>query len=200
MHRRLRSSPVAPLARLATVAGLAIIVGPAAHAQVADAERTARRREPIVFTVDVSEDLAGKFVPTMVKPEHTQPERGSFFVTEGRIFPAGTIQGDGADFDPNQSGHIGVWTCRGTHLVAAHEIPAAPVWVNTAQLYVLGRQGKEQLATEGVEGSGTSLRIVTGGTGNFAGWTGEQRQTFLGLNSAGGVNLRVTFTLWPPAR
>ena len=144
-----------PLSRLATVAGLAMILGPAAYAQEADAERTARKREPIVFTVDVAEDLAGKFVPTMVKPEHTQPERGSFFVTEGRIFPAGTIQGDGANFDPNQTGHIGVWICRGTHLVAAHEIPAAPLWVTTAQLYVLGRQGKEQLATEGVEGSGT---------------------------------------------
>ena len=90
-----------------------------------------------------------KFVPTLVKPEHTQPERGSFFITEGRIFPAGTIQGDGANFDPNQTGHIGVWICRGTHLVAAHEIPAAPLWVTSAQLYVLGRQGKEQLATEG---------------------------------------------------
>jgi hypothetical protein len=189
-----------PLSRLATVAGLAMILGATASAQEADAERTARKREPIVFTVDVAEDLAGKFVPTMVKPEHTQPERGSFFVTEGRIFPAGTIQGDGANFDPNQTGHIGVWICRGTHLVAAHEIPAAPLWVTTAQLYVLGRQGKEQLATEGVEGSGTVGRIVTGGAGNFAGWTGEQRQAFLGFNSTGGVNVRVTFTLWPPAR
>ena len=188
------------LSRLATVAGLAMILGPAAYAQEADAERTARKREPIVFTVDVAEDLAGKFVPTLVKPEHTQPERGSFFVTEGRIFPAGTIQGDGANFDPNQTGHIGVWICRGTHLVAAHEIPAAPLWVTTAQLFVLGRQGKEQLATEGVEGSGTVRRIVTGGTGNFAGWTGEQRQTFLGFNARGGVNVRVTFTLWPPAQ
>jgi hypothetical protein len=84
--------------------------------------------------------------------------------------------------------------------VAANEIPAAALWVDTAQLFVLGRQGKEQLATEGVEGRGTVTRIVTGGTGNFAGWTGEQRQTFLGFNPTGGVNLRVTFTLYPPAR
>lgn len=157
-------------------------------------------REPIVFTVDVAEDLAGKFVPTLVRPEHTQPERGSFFVTEGRIFPAGTIQGDGASFDPNRSGHIGVWYCRGTHLVSASEIPAASVWVDTAQLFVLGRQAKEQLSTEGIEGSGTVRRVVTGGTGNFAGWRGEQQQTFLGFNPTGGVNLRVTFTLYPPAK
>ena len=191
--------PFAPsLCRLVAVAGLAMIVGPAAYAQDADAQRTAHKHEPIVFTVDVAEEF-GQFVPTMVKPEHTQPERGSFFITEGRVFPAGTIQGDGANFDPNQRGHIGVWFCRGTHLVAAHEIPAAPLWVDTAQLFVLGRQGKEQLSTEGVEGNGTARRIVTGGTGNYAGWTGEQHQTFLGFNSTSGVNLRVTFILWPPA-
>lgn len=188
------------LSRLAAIAGVAMILGSAARAQEADAERTASRREPIVFTVDVAEDLAGKFVPTFVKPEHTQPERGSFFVTEGRIFPAGTIDGDGATFNPNRSGHIGIWICRGTHLVAANEIPAAPLWVDSAQLYVLGRQGKEQLATEGVEGRGTVTRIVTGGAGNFAGWAGEQRQTLLGFNSTGGMNLRVTFILRPPAK
>jgi hypothetical protein len=189
-----------PLSRLAAIVVVATILGPAAYAQEAEADRTARDREPLVFTVDVAEDLAGKFVPTFVRPEDTQPERGSFFVTEGRVFPAGTIEGDGAAFDPNRSGHIGIWICRGTHLVAASEIPAAPLWVSSAQLFVLGRQGKEQLATEGVEGGGTITRIVTGGAGNYAGWVGEQRQTFLGFNTTGGVNLRVTFILRPPAK
>jgi hypothetical protein len=189
-----------PLSRLAAVVGAAMFLGSGASAQEAEAHRAARTREPIVFTVDVAEDLAGKFVPTFVRPEHTQPERGSFFITEGRVFPAGTIDGDGATFDPNRTGHIGIWICRGTHLVAANEIPAAPLWVSSAQLFVLGRQGKEQLATEGVEGGGTITRIVTGGAGNYAGWFGEQRQTFLGFNPTGGVNLRVTFILRPPAK
>jgi hypothetical protein len=189
-----------PLSRLAAVVGVAMILGPAASAQEAEADRAARKGEPIVFTVDVAEDLAGKFVPTFVRPEHTQPERGSFFVTGGRIFPEGTIDGEGATFDPNRSGHIGIWICRGTHLVAANKIPAAPLWVSTAQLFVIGRQGKEQLTTEGVEGGGTVTRIVTGGAGNYAGWVGEQRQTFLGFNPTGGVNLRVTFILRPPAQ
>jgi hypothetical protein len=180
------------------VVAVCTLVTPA-RAQDADATGTRRKPQPIVLTIDVAENFT-KFVPTLVKPEDTQPERGSFFVTEGRVFPAGTIQGDGAQFDPNRSGHVGVWFCRGTHLVAGSEIPAAPLWVDTAQLYILGRQGKEQLATEGLEGSGTVTRIVTGGAGNFAGWTGEQRQTFLGFNPTGGVNLRVTFTLRPPAR
>jgi hypothetical protein len=189
-----------PLSRLAAVLGVAMILGSAASAQEAGADGAARKREPIVFTVDVAEDLAGKFVPTFVRPEHTQPERGSFFITEGRVFPAGTIDGDGATFDPNRTGHIGIRICRGTHLVAANEIPAAPLWVSSAQLFVLGRQGKEQLATEGVEGGGTITRIVTGGAGNYAGWVGEQRQTFLGFNPTGGVNLRVTFILRPPVK
>jgi hypothetical protein len=174
---------------------VALSSGSTARASGQAREQGNDRTATIEFTVDVAEDLAGKFVPTFVKPEHTQPERGSFFVTEGRIFPAGTIAGDGADFNPNRSGHIGVWICRGTHLVSASEIPAAPLWVSTAQLFVLGRQGVEQIASEGVEGPGTVTRIVTGGAGNYTGFVGEQRQTFLGFNSTGGVNLRVTFIL-----
>lgn len=200
LYSRLTRPISLPTRRAASLAGLALALVAPAHAQESADDRGPRKREPIVFTVDVAEDLAGKFVPTLVKPTDTQPERGSFFVTEGRVFPAGTIQGDGTDFDPYQRGHIGIWICRGTHLVAANDIPAAPLWVDSAQLYLLGRQGKEQLSTEGIEGSGTVTRIVTGGGGNFAGWTGEQKQTFLGFNPTGGVNLRVTFILRPPAQ
>jgi hypothetical protein len=180
-------------AAMIAVAGL-VTVGSGAPAS-ADNDRHGPSKDTIVFTVDVAEDLTGKFVATHVRPDHAQPERGSFFVTEGRIFPEGMIAGNGADFDPNRSGHVGVWICRGTHLVAASAIPAASWWVSTAQLYVLGRQGKEQIATEGIEGSGTITRIVTGGAGHYSGFVGEQRQTFLGFNKTGGVNLRVTFTL-----
>jgi hypothetical protein len=184
-------------AALVSATTAALVSSTASLAQAQHGEIAAAKNDPHVFefSVDVAEDLSGKFVPTFVRPEHTQPERGSFFVTEGRVFPAGTIQGDGANFDPNSRGHIGIWICRGTHLVAASDIPLAPLWVDTAQLYVLGRQGKEQIATEGVEGAATVTRIVTGGTGNFAGHVGEQRQTFLGFNATGGVNLRVTFVL-----
>jgi hypothetical protein len=193
------SSSPARVARRAAVwaATAALVASSAPLTEARQTEASAARPDPHVveLTIDVAEDLAGKFVPTFVRPEHTQPERGSFFVTGGRVFPAGTIQGDGAGFDPNRPGHIGIWICRGTHLVAASEIPQAPLWVDTAQLFVLGRQGKEQIATEGVEGPGTVTRIVSGGAGNFAGYVGEQRQTFLGFNPTGGVNLRVTFVL-----
>ena len=193
------SSPRSPLARAASVVaiviGLTVPSGSLARAQAQEMSAQNRRVEVIEFTVDVAEDLSGKFVPTFVKPEHTQPERGAFYVTQGRIFPAGTIAGDGATFDPYSRGHVGIWIARGTHLVSASEIPEAALWADTSQTFVIGRQAREQLVTAGLEGKGTVTRVVSGGTGNYAGWIGEQRQTFLGFNSTGGANMRVTFVL-----
>ena len=157
------------------------------------AEKHAPAKGALVFTVDVAEDFA-LFNPTFVKPTDTQPERGSFFVTEGNIYPAGTIKGDGATFDPNSGGSIGRWFCRGTHLVSASQIPAAAFWVDTAQVFLLPDDTRS-ITTDGLEGVGTIVRTVTGGTGRFKGYVGEQRQEFLGFNATGGVNLRVTFVL-----
>ena len=131
-----------------------------------------------MFTVDVAEDFA-LFNPTLVKPTDTQPERGSFFVTEGNIYPAGTIKGDGAAFDPNSAGSTGRWFCRGTHLVSASAIPAAAFWVDTAQLYLLPDDTRS-IATDGLEGVGTILRTVTGGTGASAATSGNSDRSFSG--------------------
>jgi hypothetical protein len=180
---------------LGLAASALIVALSAGTASSARAQGAGQDRDVISITVDVAEDLNGKFVPTFVKPEHTQPERGAFYVTEGRLFPAGTIEGDGADFNPSRSGHVGVWISRGTHLVAASEIPAADWWAHTSQLFVIGRQGQELIASEGVEGAGSITRVITGGAGNYTGFVGEQRTTFLGFNTTGGVNLRVTFVL-----
>ena len=138
---------------------VALTAATASHAQVQGAGQD---RDVIEITVDVAEDLSGKFVPTFVKPEHTQPERGAFYITEGRVFPGGTIQGDGADFNPYRMGHVGVWISRGTHLVSASDIPAADWWAHTAQLFVLGRQGKELIASEGVEGAYSRFTVHAG--------------------------------------
>ena len=150
-------------------------------------------KDKIVFTVDVAEDF-NLFNPTPVNPSDTQPERGSFFVTEGNIYPAGTIKGDGASFDPSMAGAFGRWFCRGTHLVPASAIPDAAFWVQTAQLFLLPDDTRS-IATEGVEGNGTVVRAISGGTGKYRDYVGEQRQEFLGFNATGGVNLRVTFIL-----
>jgi hypothetical protein len=149
-------------------------------------------QEKIEFTIDVSEDM-NKFV------EHrtavgVEPVRGSQFVTEGNIFPAFTIQGKGEQFDPNMTGSRGTWFCKGVFLVKGSEFDKSPFAVLSDQLYLLPNGG-HTVATTGTEGNGLAIRAVTGGTGAFAGYIGEQRQQFLGFNKTGGANLRVTITL-----
>jgi hypothetical protein len=175
-------------------AALAVAFVAAAGTSVgADNRRHDGDDDKIVFTVDVAEDFA-EFVPTLVKPDDTEPKPGSFFLTRGKIFPGGTIKGDGAEFNPNSSGAIGQWFCRGTHLVSATEFPTAPLGVHTSQLYRLPNQNMS-IATEGVEGAAPARRPVTGGTGIYKDYVGEMKQEMLGFNATGGVNLRVTFIL-----
>ena len=178
--------PMRLLGMLFVIAGTAVV-------SPAEAQRPRLDKEVVVFTVDVAEDFT-LFEPTLVKPTDTEPKRGAFFVTEGNIYPGRTIQGTGADFDPNSEGAIGRWFCRGTHLVSATEFPTAARGVKTAQLYLLPDES-DSISTDGVEGVVTVVRPMTGGTGAFHGYIGEQRQEFLGFNATGGVNLRVTFTL-----
>jgi hypothetical protein len=152
-----------------------------------------RSAHSIRFIIDVAEDM-NKFVEPRV-PVGTEPLRGSFFVTEGNIYPAGTIPTTGGDqFDPNSRGSIGTWFCKGTFLVPGSQFDKTALAVLSDQLYLLNN-GERSLATIGAEGNGTVIRSVIGGTGAFAGYTGEQTQQFLGFNKTGGVNLRVTITL-----
>lgn len=185
-----------PLALLALV-GAALASSSALHASDRH-DRPSPSPKTIVFTIDVAEDFS-LFVPTKVRPEDTQPERGAFFVTEGRVFPAGTIPKGGTPeapgpFDPNGGEAIGSWFCRGTHLVSGALFPVTARAVHTSQTYLLPNERKA-LTTEGLEGAGATVRAVTGGTGPFVGYVGEQRQELLGFNASGGVNLRVTFIL-----
>lgn len=172
-----------------------LVVGLAAPMALADDDKK------IVFTVDVAEDF-NKFVPAPPIVAGV-PQRGSFFITEGNIYPGGTIPGDGSTFDPTDpSGPtpIGRWFCRGTHIVAGDQIPGTTEpWVYTSQLYFLP-DDKKSIGTSGLEQTAPIVRTVTGGTGKFKGVSGVQRQKFLGnFNRTGGVNLHVTFVLRKPA-
>jgi hypothetical protein len=154
-------------------------------------------RERIEFTIDVSEDM-NKFVEHRTAAG-VEPVRGSQFVTEGKIFPAGTIPGKGEQFDPNTPGSRGTWLCKGVFLVKGSEFDKSALAVFSDQVYLLPGD-THSIATTGTEGNGLAVRPVTGGTGAFAGYVGEQRQQFLGFNKTGGVNLRVTITLRKASR
>jgi hypothetical protein len=169
------------------------IAGVVNTAPTATAQMNNFSQEKIEFTIDVAEDMA-KFIEPRV-PLNTEPLRGSFFVTEGNIYPAGTIPATGGDqFDPNLPGALGKWFCKGTFLVAGSVFDKSATAVLTDQLF-LYPDDKQSIATTGTEGNGLAVRTVIGGTGRYVGFMGEQRQEFLGFNKSGGVNLRVTFTL-----
>jgi hypothetical protein len=168
-------------------------VSPVAYAD--EGVTTQSKQKRIFLTVDVAEDFA-KFVPGPPFDSDGVPQRGSFFVTEGKIYTKGTIQGDGASFDPNSEGSIGTWFCRGTHLVSGLEFPEARFAVDTAQAYLLPND-KQMIVTDGLEGGlGFELqRVVSGGTGKYRKVIGIQKQELIGFNASTGVNLRVTFEL-----
>ncbi len=166
----------------------------AATLQPALAQMNSHSPERIEFTVDVAEDM-NLFAESHV-PTGTEPLRGSFFITEGKIFTAGTIPStNGEQFDPNSiTGSIGTWFCKGTFLVRGSVFDKSKLAVVSDQIYLFPND-LQSIATTGTEGAGFTVRPVIGGTGQYAGYTGEQRQEFLGFNKTGGVNLRVTIKL-----
>src|SRR6476646_3802298 len=148
----------------------------------------------IEFSIDVAEDMDLFAEPRV--PTGAEPLRGSFFVTEGKIFPPGTIPAaNGSEFNPKTTaGAIGTWFCKGTFLVKGSVFDKSATAVISDQLYLLA-DDKQSIATTGTEGAGVAVRAVVGATGPYAGYTGEQTQEFLGFNKTGGVNLRVTVRL-----
>ena len=209
--------------RLATVAALALLAGSVVHA---DGGPSAAAGYPIAtqpsgesrvdadyrhrwnrqfLHFDVAES-GPKFVfdeaPLL---ESGLPAYGNSFVTQGYIYPYGTLDGhngvnaDGSPEFPDQV--IGEWTCRGFFIGNGAETDTGP-WVITTQHYDLySRYGyaenkagtRMNLVTDGYELVDIGIpgkRPITGGTGPFKRAKGEAEQTLLGHNASEGVNLR----------
>lgn len=184
-----------PIATVATALALFVGLGISPATAANEDNTTQSNQNRTDLTVEVAEDLA-TFVPGPPFDAAGVPQRGSFFITQGKIFPEGTIQGDGASFDPNSEGAIGTWFCRGTHLVSGLEFPATRFAVDTAQAYLMP-DDKQMIVTDGLEGGfGFEVqRVISGGTGEFRKVIGIQKQELIGFNQSGGVALRVTFEL-----
>jgi hypothetical protein len=144
------------------------------------------------------------------------PLYGNPFITQGFIYPSGTLKdedGDGVfngviiEKDPQSGAEIvkpefpdkvlGVWICEGK--VFAQEgfnLTSGPT-VFTVQLYdfkdVSGDFGKQSFLSAGLElidiGKGIE-RAIIGGTGPFKTARGQITQTLLGTNATEGVVLR----------
>lgn len=150
--------------------------------------------DTITFTVDVAENF-DLFETAYVRLTSAPSEVEPLFVTQGNVFPQGTIEGAGSNFDPNTPGAIGQWLCRGARTNAARLFPPnGDFKVQLSEIYLFPDETRA-IATEGVDDELNDGRTVAHATGMYRGYIGEQRQEFLGYNATGGVNLRVTFVL-----
>jgi hypothetical protein len=178
---------------IAAVAALVTIVGTTALAS----GRASNGDQVLRF--DVAEDPT-RFV---FSSEHVHsdglPAYGNYFVTQGYIYPEGTlvdgedgVNPDGTPAFPDEV--LGEWTCWGVHIGDGAHTTEGP-WVVTTQLFSLGAApGMKTIVTDGYESSEVGVpgrRSITGGTGRYRDASGQQIQTLLGFGSANNILLRV---------
>lgn len=147
---------------------------------------------------DVAEDLTRFVYDEAPVFDDNMPAYGNAFVTQGYVYPAGTLDGgvegtlpDGSPAFPDKV--IGTWTCDGYYVGDGFRTQTGTV-VITRQVIVF--DGGDILITQGPELAQTDVEIVravTGGTGDYAYAPGEIRQTLLGMSDGYGVRLQMEF-------
>jgi hypothetical protein len=179
---------------------LALLIGGYAAATTAAANQAGENASAAqVKTVkfDVAEDATRFVFDEKPVDEDGLPAYGNSFVTQGYIYPHGTLD-DTNGVKPNGEPQfpkkvIGEWTCRGWFVGEGASTESGP-WVSTTQLYDLGdKPGEVTLVTDGSEIADVgvpSKRAITGGTGPYREAAGEGSQKLLGFNESEGVNLR----------
>lgn len=171
---------------------------PDLDAILADGKSQPERFDKKITRFEVSENATRFIFDETPLFDDGAPAYGNEFVTEGYIYPAGTLNGVNGvnpDGSPEFADKvIGRWTCRGWHVGEGAKTVTGP-WVVTHQLYDFGdRPGQISLASDGTELVDLNVpitRAVIGGTGPFEQARGEVVQTMVGFNQLNGVVLRV---------
>lgn len=162
---------------------------------------TSKENKGKVLEFEVAEDMYRfVFAPTPVFEEDGYPAYGNPFITQGYIYPKGTItcndegcSGVNPDGSPEFPDLVlGEWTCRGWFIGDGAHTTSGPV-VITTQIYNFGTEfGRDMLVSEGYELADEGVvfqRAITGGTGKYNGSRGQISQSFLGWNASEGVSL-----------
>ncbi len=152
------------------------------------------------LVVEVSEDMSRFVFDDAPVFDDGLPAYGNSFVTQGYIYPEGTlaegggVNPDGSPTHPDEV--LGTWTCEGFFIGDGARTESG-AWVVTSQVFDFGAlDGDDTIVTQGVELSDLGVevdRAVVGGTGEHAGAAGVQTQVLEGFNAADGVNLTVSF-------
>jgi hypothetical protein len=153
-------------------------------------------------TFDIVE-IPSRFAPApFAIGDDGMPVYGNPFVTQGYIYPAGTLDGsdgvnpDGSPTFPDKV--IGEWSCWGYHIRDAGRTVSEPAVV-TNQIFQFGPTYGDQMVVstgyELVQPNKMFKRAITGGTGMYEVGSGEQQQVFLGWTPYNSIKIRVTFKL-----
>ena len=157
---------------------------------------TAGGRSEEVETFEVAE-IGSRYILDLAEGQ-TQPVSGTTFITEGYLYPEGTLtcdedacdgvvyDADGVPSPEFPDKVLGMWTCYGANLEDG-PVTAGPVVAST-QIYDLGETpGADSMVTTGLELADVGIpiqRALSGGTGEHARANGVQAQTLLGFNNA----------------
>jgi len=143
---------------------------------------------------DVAEDHTRfAFADTPVH-ESGMPAHGNPFVTQGYVYPAGTLDlniagvlEDGSPAFPDKV--LGTWTCDGWFVGEGGDATSG-VWLVSRQ--IIQFNSGDVIITQGTELADAGLanaRPITGATGDYAGYdAGVMLQTLIGFNDHMGVN------------
>ena len=145
---------------------------------------------------DVAEDHTRFVFAAAPVFDDGMPAYGNAFITQGYIYPAGTLDNGAEGVNPDGSPAfpdlvIGEWTCDGYFVGDGMRTTEGPM-VMSRQLYVFAdgdvliSQGPEFMAD-----GARFTRAVTGGTGEYSDAPAELHQTFLGMSDGLGVRLQM---------
>ncbi|HMS95324.1 MAG TPA: hypothetical protein PKA03_08905 [Tabrizicola sp.] len=145
---------------------------------------------------DVAEDLTRFVYAETQRFEDDMPAYGNAFVTQGYIYPAGTLDGgvegtkaDGSPAFPDKV--IGTWTCDG-YFVGQGMRTESGTFVISRQVFQFNDGGL--LITQGpelIDNGAPVSRAVTGGTGDYAEVGSEIVQVMLGMSDGYGTRLQM---------
>ena len=152
----------------------------------------AHAENPLAF--DVAEDHTRIFMANAPLHENGMPAHGNAFISQGYIYPAGTLKPDTTGVLPDGRPAfpdlvLGTWTCDG-YFVGEGGNATTGIWIISRQTFVFGNgdtivtQGTE-IVDPGVE----NLRPVTGATGDYAHFSESMGQTLLGFSDQMTVNI-----------
>ena len=147
---------------------------------------------------DVAEDHTRIFMAAQPVHENGMPAHGNAFVSQGYIYPEGTLADgtvgvleDGSPAFPDLV--LGTWTCDG-YFVGEGGNATTGVWIISRQTFAFNDGAT--VVTQGTEIADIgqpNLRPVTGATGDFAGIDGGLVQTTLGFTDFWGLSATYAF-------